>query len=158
MIALIMAKIINSYNSDSKVEKETMYGQTLLGLDVKFIIIEKNNKEYFCDAAFLGLNKKQEEKNMNVGKMTYDEKFVIENTSVTYYFMGDSEIIKELYPGKYPKAESTEISIEVVDGNINTATVMISPTEDGEDYDWNDITLSLADIEKLLQKSDFFLN
>ncbi len=57
--------------------------------------------------------------------------------------------------GKYPDAESAEISVEIPTGDSrNGITVMISPTKmvDGgyTDYDWNEIKISAEEIAALI--------
>ena len=66
---------------------------------------------------------------------------------------------KELLMGKYPEAESMEISVEVPTNNIKPeyAIVEMSPTkyveeEDGyTDYDWCEIDIPLDEIEELIE-------
>ena len=78
-----------------------------------------------------------------------EEKYVNEEYgNTTLYFIGPKEmIIKD-----YPEAESTEISIEFPTSipHSEYATVMISPTKDGLDYDWSDKYFIPEEIDNLI--------
>lgn len=69
--------------------------------------------------------------------------------STTLYFIGP----KEMVVGNYPEAESTTISIEfpINSPHSEDATVMISPTKYGSDYDWSDVYFPEDEIEKLIK-------
>ena len=83
--------------------------------------------------------------------------------TTTLYFVAP----KEMLNGKYPEAESMEISVEFPIDNIEAkyATVMFSPTKyDDEvggytDYDWFDVSLPFEEVEVLIdlaKKSKLF--
>lgn len=87
----------------------------------------------------------------------FDESyFSPEHETITYYFMADKGLINECFPGKYPEATSTEISVElpVSCRDVRHASVMVSPTLDCDgcetDYDWLYLGFSYAEIEGLL--------
>lgn len=76
--------------------------------------------------------------------------------TVTLYFTCPKEILFDVLKNEFPDAVSAELSIElpISDLEARYATVCISPTnEEGEDYDWSDISLPLEDIELLLKKA-----
>lgn len=78
-----------------------------------------------------------------------EDKYVSEEyETITLYFIGPKDMVAD----KYPDAESTELSVEFPINNPNCkyATVMISPTKDGSDYDWYDKDLSPYEIEELI--------
>lgn len=78
-----------------------------------------------------------------------EEKYVSEEYgTTTLYFIVPKEMLIE----SYPEAESTEISIEFPTSipHSEYATVMISPTKDGLDYDWCDKEFTDDDVEKLI--------
>ena len=78
-----------------------------------------------------------------------EEKYVSEEYKTTIlFFIGPKEMLIE----SYPEAESTEISIEFPTNTPHSeyATVMISPTKDGSDYDWCDKEFTDDDVEKLI--------
>lgn len=78
-----------------------------------------------------------------------EEKYVSEEyETTTLYFIAPKEMLIE----SYPEAESTEISIEFPTSTPHSkcATVMISPTKDGLDYDWCDKEFTEEDVEKLI--------
>ena len=71
-----------------------------------------------------------------------------EFNSFCLYFIGPKEMIID----SYPDAESTELSIDFVNDNTHSESVevMISPTKDGSDYDWNYFKLDAEEIDKLI--------
>lgn len=87
----------------------------------------------------------------------FDESyFSPEHRTVTYYFTADKNLINMCFPGKYPEATSTEISVElpVSCRDVRHASVMVSPTLDCDgcetDYDWLYLGFSYAEIEEFL--------
>ncbi len=85
-------------------------------------------------------------------RIKFDEKYVSDvYGTTTLYFIAPKEFLNN----KYPDAESTEISVEFPTNNPEPthASVMFSPTKDGEDYDWYNVDLSYDDIEKLIALS-----
>lgn len=72
-----------------------------------------------------------------------------EANTTTLYFIAPVDMLD----GKYPDAESMEISLEFPTGKLEAryAEVMFSPTKDGEDYDWFDVNLPLGEIEALIR-------
>lgn len=66
----------------------------------------------------------------------------------TLYFIGPKELIND----KYPEAESTKISVEFDTGDPYGPylDIMISPTKDGEDYNWNYLYIDDPDVVKKL--------
>lgn len=87
-------------------------------------------------------------------RIEFEELYVgnlLENTT-TAYFIVEKSLLDELLPGKYPDAEHGTISIEYPTNcpEVNMASVMISPTAEGLDYDWTDLDLPYEDVEKLM--------
>ena len=89
----------------------------------------------------------------------FDESYISEEWgTITLYFIAP----KEMLNGKYPEAESMEISIECPIEYISPkyATVMFSPTKYDEeedcytDYDWFDVNLSYEEIEGLIKLAE----
>ena len=74
--------------------------------------------------------------------------------TTTLYFVAP----KEMLNGKYPEAESMEISVECPTEHIcaEYATVMCSPTRYDEetecytDYDWYDVDMPYDEVEELI--------
>ena len=92
-------------------------------------------------------------------RIKFEEDYISEEWgTITLYFIAP----KEMLNGKYPEAESMEISIECPREYIEAryATVMFSPTkydEEGEcytDYDWYDVDLPYEDIEELIKLAE----
>ena len=72
------------------------------------------------------------------------DKFELEDISpndefgfTTVYFIGPKEPLSKIYP----KCESTEISVEFLTEKPHGCypCLMISPTKNGTDYNWNDL-------------------
>lgn len=89
-------------------------------------------------------------------RIIFEEKYDSETYGTrTLYFIAP----KEMLNGKYPEAESMEISVEFPINHIEPAyaDVMFSPTEyDAEnnsytDYDWFDVDLPYDEIEELIK-------
>lgn len=83
-------------------------------------------------------------------RIIFDEKHENEIFETTImYFTGPKDLINK----KYPEAESMEISVEVPTKypDAENATVSFSPTKDGLDYDWHEITIPLEDIDALIK-------
>ena len=92
-------------------------------------------------------------------RIKFDESYISEEWgTITLYFMAP----KEMLYGKYPEAESMEISIECPREYVDAryATVMFSPTKYDEeedcyvDYDWFDVNLSYEEIEELIKLAE----
>lgn len=90
----------------------------------------------------------------DVKKVTLEEQYKSDaHETMTLYFIAPKEWLSDLYPD----IVHTEISVEYPLNcpEASAATVMVSPTRDLGDknyevYDWNDLELSLSDIEVLL--------
>lgn len=69
--------------------------------------------------------------------------------TLTLYFVAPRDLLGE----KYKDAESTEICLEMENGNFDVAnvSVMFSPTKDGSDYDWFSVTIPDDIIENLIE-------
>ena len=83
-------------------------------------------------------------------EIEFEESYIDEYyESITLYFIGP----KEMVVGNYPEAESTTISVEfpINSPHSENATVMISPTKDGSDYDWSDAYFPEDEIDKLIK-------
>lgn len=83
-------------------------------------------------------------------EIEFEESYVDEYyETITLYFIGPKEMIAR----NYPEAESTEILVEfpINSPHSEHATVMISPTKDGSDYDWSNICLPEDEIDKLIK-------
>lgn len=88
-------------------------------------------------------------------RIEFDERYDDEDyRTTTLYFIAP----KEMLNGKYPEAESMEISIEFPTDHIEPAyaSVEFSPTmyikeeESYVDYDWYDVDLPCEEIEELI--------
>lgn len=81
---------------------------------------------------------------------TFEEKYISNEYGTTTLYLTAP---KELVADRYPEAEHATISIEYPTAMRNTpilATVMISPTKDGMDYDWSDYELPYGILESII--------
>ena len=92
-------------------------------------------------------------------RIRFDETYVNEECgTTTHYFTIEKSLLEEIFPNKYPEAYCGEIWVEFPTDCIDAreAYVAVSPTEYDEendgytDYDWNDLSISYAEIEALL--------
>lgn len=74
----------------------------------------------------------------------FDGDFVSEELeTTTYYFCGDKRLLTEYFGvSDYPDAEKMTLSIEFPTDrfDIKAVGVSVSPSKDGCDYDWTDIS------------------
>ncbi len=83
-------------------------------------------------------------------RIQFDERYDNpEFNTTTLYFIAPVELLK----GKYPEAESMEISVEFPTDKpeASYADVMFSPTKEGSDYDWFYGGMSYGEIEALIR-------
>ena len=72
----------------------------------------------------------------------FEEMWINEDfQEINFYFIGPKEPISDIYP----EAEHFTIHLELV-----SRTVMISPTKEGEDYDWSPLELDSDTIDRLV--------
>lgn len=88
--------------------------------------------------------------NLNISEIEFEERYDNEEYgTTTLYFIAPKEILGD----KYPEAEHATISIEFDFTSMNPRdpSVMVSPTKDGLDYNWQDVNHLDPDIlEKLI--------
>lgn len=86
--------------------------------------------------------------NIDISKFEFEELVEGAFGSTVLYFIAPKELVAE----KHPEAEHATISIEWNDSDkeMDNYSVMISPTKDGEDYDWIPFKLDVSDIKKLV--------
>ena len=79
---------------------------------------------------------------IDISKIKFEEAYDnVPFQEYTLYFIAPKDLVKD----KYPEAEHSTISLELM-----TRTAMISPTKNGMDYDWSDIELDDDAINKLI--------
>ena len=88
----------------------------------------------------------------------FDDVFVSEKLNeITYYFILDTEVLKDFNIEIPEKTVHSELSISLPldDQEIYNAVVEISPTVEDDDYsediDWNEIVLPTDEIEELIK-------
>ena len=89
--------------------------------------------------------------NIDISKVEFEERVEDSLGNTVAYFIAPKEFLGD----KHPEAEHSTISIEWndCDKDMSAYTAMISPTKDGEDYDWMPFDLDISEVELLLIKS-----
>ena len=88
--------------------------------------------------------------NFDISTIQFEERVDNERFGETVlYFIAP----KSMLEGKYPEAESMEISITFPQTHLEPeyASVIFSPTKDGSDYDWDYADLSYENIKALMK-------
>lgn len=87
---------------------------------------------------------------IDISKFEFEERFESALGYTVLYFIAPKELVAD----RYPEAEHATVCIEWSDADKETdnCSVTISPTKDGEDYDWMPFELDADDVEKLISK------
>ena len=97
-------------------------------------------------------NKQRNEKviDIDISKFEFEEQFKSVLGYTVLYFIAPKELVSD----KHPEAEHATVCIEWSDSDKETdnCSVTISPTKDGEDYDWMPLELDSDDVAQLIDK------
>lgn len=97
-------------------------------------------------------NRQRNEKVMDIdiSKFEFEEQFESALGYTVLYFIAPKELVSD----RYPEAEHATVCIEWSDSDkeMDNYSVTISPTKDGEDYDWMPFELDSGDVEQLIAK------
>ena len=97
-------------------------------------------------------NRQRNEKVMDIdiSKFKFEEQFESALGYTVLYFIAPKELVSD----RYPEAEHATVCIEWDDSDKETdnCSVTISPTKDGEDYDWMPFDLDSYDVSQLIDK------
>lgn len=97
-------------------------------------------------------NKQRNEKTISIdtSNFTFEEHYRSRPGYTFLYFTAPRDLVAD----KYPDAEHATICIEWSDSDkeIDNYSVTISPTKNGEDYDWMPFELDAHDVEQLIAK------
>ena len=87
---------------------------------------------------------------IDISKFEFEEQFKSVLGYTVFYFIAPKELVSD----KYPEAEHATACIEWSDSDkeMDNYSVTISPTKDGEDYDWMPFELDSGDVEQLIAK------
>ena len=87
---------------------------------------------------------------IDISKFKFEERFESALGYTVLYFIAPKDLVAD----RYPEAEHATICIEWSDSDkeMDNYSVTISPTKDGEDYDWTPIELDVHDVEQLIAK------
>lgn len=87
---------------------------------------------------------------IDISKFEFEECFKSAICNTVLYFIAPKELVAD----KYPEAEHATVCIEWSDADkkMDNYSVTISPTKDGEDYDWMPFELDVSDIDRLVTK------
>lgn len=82
----------------------------------------------------------------NLSEIKFDEHVYNEEFGIhSFYFIAPKDILE----GRYPESESAEILVEF-QKSYEDEIVKISPTKNGEDYDWEEVYLDPHILCKLI--------
>ena len=97
-------------------------------------------------------NKQRNEKviDIDISKFEFEERFESALGYTVLYFIAPKDLVSD----KYQEAEHATICIEWSDSDkeMDNYSVTISPTKDGEDYDWMRFDLDSYDVAQLIDK------
>lgn len=87
---------------------------------------------------------------IDISKFEFEERFESALGYTVLYFIAPKELVSD----KHPEAEHATVCIEWSDSDkeMDNYSVTISPTKDGEDYDWTPVELDVHDVEQLIAK------
>lgn len=87
---------------------------------------------------------------IDISKFEFEERFESALGYTVLYFIAPKELVAD----RYPEAEHATVCIEWSDSDkeMDNYSVTISPTKDGEDYDWMPFELDSGDVEQLIAK------
>lgn len=87
---------------------------------------------------------------IDISKFEFEERFESALGYTVLYFIAPKDLVSD----KYPEAEHATVCIEWSDSDkeMDNYSVTISPTKDGEDYDWMPFELDSGDVEQLIAK------
>ena len=86
-------------------------------------------------------------------RIVFEDEYVTEEYgTITYYFVGPKELLKEFMNKEYPEVEAFTISVEcpINKQEGRYAEVEMSPVYEGSDYDWSDIDLPYEEVDALI--------
>lgn len=97
-------------------------------------------------------NRQSNEKviDIDISKFEFEEQFKSVLGYTVFYFIAPKELVSD----KHPEAEHATVCIEWSDSDkeMDNYSVTISPTKDGEDYDWMPFDLDSYDVAQLIAK------
>lgn len=87
---------------------------------------------------------------IDISKFEFEERFESALGYTVLYFIAPKDLVAD----RYPEAEHATVCIEWSDSDkeMDNYSVTISPTKDGEDYDWMPFELDADDVEQLIAK------
>lgn len=87
---------------------------------------------------------------IDISKFEFEERFESALGYTVLYFIAPKDLVAD----RYPEAEHATVCIEWSDADKETdnCSVTISPTKDGEDYDWMPFELDADYVEQLISK------
>ena len=88
-----------------------------------------------------------------MNEVVFEEAANYEGQTVLY-FIGPKELLNTT--SQYPESESTEIALTLPPdfSNVFEFEAEISPTKDGCDYDWNDLSLPEEEVNRLINLAE----
>lgn len=125
-------------SSDMDLCPDCMYSFVKFMKGSKVVEVENNIRRY------------EQIMDIDISKFEFEERFESALGYTVLYFIAPKELVSD----KHPEAEHTTVCIEWSDSDkeMDNYSVTISPTKNGEDYDWMPFELDSGDVEQLIAK------
>ncbi len=125
-------------SSDMDLCPDCMYSFVKFMKGSKVVEVENNIRRY------------EQIMDIDISKFEFEERFESALGYTVLYFIAPKELVVD----RYPEAEHATVCIEWSDSDkeMDNYSVTISPTKDGEDYDWIPLELDVSDVEQLIAK------
>lgn len=125
-------------SSDMDLCPDCMYSFVKFMKGSKIVEVENNVRRY------------EQIMDIDISKFEFEERFESALGYTVLYFIAPKELVSD----KHPEAEHATVCIEWSDSDkeMDNYSVTISPTKDGEDYNWTPIELDVHDVEQLIAK------
>lgn len=125
-------------SSDMDLCPDCMYSFVKFMKGSKVVEVENNIRRY------------EQIMDIDISKFEFEERFESALGYTVLYFIAPKELVSD----KHPEAEHATVCIEWNDSDkeMDNYSVTISPTKDGEDYDWMPFELDSGDVEQLIAK------
>ena len=125
-------------SSDMDLCPDCMYSFVKFMKGSKVVEVENNVRRY------------EQIMDIDISKFEFEERFESALGYTVLYFIAPKELVSD----RYPEAEHATVCIEWSDSDkeMDNYSVTISPTKDGEDYDWMPFEIDSSDVEQLIAK------
>ena len=125
-------------SSDMDLCPDCMYSFVKFMKGSKVVEVENNVRRY------------EQIMDIDISNFEFEERFESALGYTVLYFIAPKDLVSD----KHPEAEHATVCIEWSDSDkeMDNYSVTISPTKDGEDYDWMPFDLDSYDVAQLIDK------